>query len=196
MAHRETGHIKWFSKDRGYGFIQVPEHHDYFFHITQVQGDRLPSPGDVVTFEPGKRNDERPQALAIMFVPAFAPSPDPKRRIERPYYGQQTFEYKKNEAYLTVAQGIAVGAFIGLLIGYFVFDGGWFLNSIISIVFAALGRYLALNQKDGPYIQGEEITSTCLKCGGTGQVTAREDGYIGFQCPDCKSFWKKREKHT
>lgn len=193
MTHREAGHIKWFSNDRGYGFIQVLEHPDYFFHVTQVQGDRLPSPGDAVTFVPGKREDGRPQALEIMFDSAFASSPAPKMRTEKPYFGKQTFEYKENEAYLTVPQGIATFAFIGFLVGYFAFDGGWILNSVIAIASGLLGRYVALNQKGGPYIKGAEITSTCLKCGGVGQVTARDGGQIGFQCPDCKSFWKRRE---
>jgi len=195
MTHREAGHIKWFSKDKGYGFIQVLEHPDYFFHVTQVQGNRIPSPSDAVTFLPGKRADGLPQALEIIFVPAFAPKRDPKMRSERPYFGKQTFKYRENESYLTVPQGIATFAFIGFVIGYFAFDG-WILRIIITITFGVLGRYAALSQKDGPYIKGEEITSTCLKCGGIGQVTARVGGQIGFQCPDCKSFWKKREKHT
>lgn len=40
-----------------------------------------------------------------------------------------------------------------------------------------------------------EITSTCLRCGGTGHVTARSNNKIGFQCKDCKSFWKERDKY-
>jgi hypothetical protein len=171
----------------------VPEQPDHFFHITQVQSDRLPSPGDAVTFMPGKREDGRLQALEILFDPAPALGPAPKMPFERPYFGKQTFRYRKNEAYITVPQGIGTFAFIGFLVGYFAFDGGWILNSIITIASGMLGRYLALSQKDGPYIKGEEINSICLKCGGIGQVTATDGRQIGFQCPDCKSFWKRRE---
>ena len=39
---------------------------------------------------------------------------------------------------------------------------------------------------------GEEITSPCLRCGGTGHVTNIDENFIGFQCENCKSFWKKR----
>ena len=38
-----------------------------------------------------------------------------------------------------------------------------------------------------------KLTSTCMKCGGTGHVTAIEDAIIGFQCIKCKAFWRKRD---
>ena len=38
-----------------------------------------------------------------------------------------------------------------------------------------------------------KLTSTCMKCGGTGHVTAVEDAIIGFQCIKCKAFWRKRD---
>ena len=39
-----------------------------------------------------------------------------------------------------------------------------------------------------------ETTETCMKCGGTGHVTAVDDDYIGFQCEKCYAFWKSRNK--
>ena len=41
-----------------------------------------------------------------------------------------------------------------------------------------------------------EITSLCLRCGGTGQVTSEVDGRIGFQCQRCKKFWSKNKEQV
>jgi len=38
------------------------------------------------------------------------------------------------------------------------------------------------------------ITGTCLRCGGTGHVTAITPEFIGFQCEKCRAFWKKRNR--
>lgn len=40
----------------------------------------------------------------------------------------------------------------------------------------------------------ENITSTCLRCGGTGHVTAIDENFVGFQCEKCKRFWKKKNR--
>jgi polyribonucleotide nucleotidyltransferase len=42
----------------------------------------------------------------------------------------------------------------------------------------------------------KDITSTCLRCGGKGNVTAIDENFIGFQCESCKAFWKKRNKEN
>ncbi|GAO36357.1 peptidyl-tRNA hydrolase [Sulfuricella sp. T08] len=200
MARRQAGYIKFFKAEHSYGFIHVPEDKDYFFHITQVQGGRRPMPGDLVTFELSEGNDGRPRALTIMFISDGEPVADKGPRIntryEKPYYGTPTYRYYKNSSYLSVPNAIIAGGFIGLIVGYFAFGGGWLLTIACAVVSSGLFVYLAINQKDGEYIQGNEINSTCLKCGGIGQVTARDGVYIGFQCPKCKSFWKKRDNQT
>lgn len=33
---------------------------------------------------------------------------------------------------------------------------------------------------------------TCLRCGGTGRMTASDGRYAGYQCEKCKRFWKTR----
>jgi cold shock CspA family protein len=47
-----TGRIKTYKEDRGFGFI-TPDNgdSDLFFHITQVQGMALPTPGTAVQYE-------------------------------------------------------------------------------------------------------------------------------------------------
>lgn len=42
--------------------------------------------------------------------------------------------------------------------------------------------------------KGELICSPCLKCGCNGNVTNIDDKFLGFQCENCKSFWKKGNK--
>jgi len=38
MAERETGKVKWFNNDRGYGFIERPQGGDVFVHFSSVRG--------------------------------------------------------------------------------------------------------------------------------------------------------------
>lgn len=34
-----TGRVKWFSRERNYGFLIGEDEKDYFFHGSEVQGD-------------------------------------------------------------------------------------------------------------------------------------------------------------
>ena len=45
------GKIKWFSEEKGYGFIFGNDGKDRFFHVSAVTGAVLPNNGDQVTFD-------------------------------------------------------------------------------------------------------------------------------------------------
>lgn len=49
----KTGKVKWFSTEKGYGFIQQEDGQDLFVHFTAIVGEgfRSLSEGDVVQFE-------------------------------------------------------------------------------------------------------------------------------------------------
>jgi cold shock CspA family protein len=45
-----TGKVKWFSKEKGYGFITDSKGQDYYFHVKNVKGSELPMDGAGVEF--------------------------------------------------------------------------------------------------------------------------------------------------
>jgi len=47
----KKGTVKWFSKEKGYGFITGEDNQDYFFHIKEVKGTELPNNKDKVEFK-------------------------------------------------------------------------------------------------------------------------------------------------
>jgi CspA family cold shock protein len=62
MRNMPTGTVKFFSDERGFGFISRQGGDDVFVHQSNVQGDgRRPlAEGDVVEFEtgPGRKGEE------------------------------------------------------------------------------------------------------------------------------------------
>ena len=48
MSDKQTGKIKWFREDKGFGFIEVPDGKDVFVHISQIEGEL--KEGDPVEF--------------------------------------------------------------------------------------------------------------------------------------------------
>ena len=50
---RETGTVKWFSNEKGYGFIRRAGGEEVFVHYTDIQGDGFRSlkEGETVDFE-------------------------------------------------------------------------------------------------------------------------------------------------
>lgn len=45
-----SGKVKWFNKEKGYGFIAVQGGVDIFLHVNHVNGEYYPEQGDSVTF--------------------------------------------------------------------------------------------------------------------------------------------------
>ena len=56
MSERETGTVKWFSDQKGYGFIQRDGGEDIFVHHSAIQGEgfRTLGEGDRVEFAVGQ----------------------------------------------------------------------------------------------------------------------------------------------
>ena len=52
MSNRINGTVKWFSGQKGYGFISDDNDADYFAHHTELPLDANPKQGDKVTFIP------------------------------------------------------------------------------------------------------------------------------------------------
>ena len=70
MAARERGTVKWFSNERGYGFITMENGEELFVHYSQVQmeGYRTLHEGDTVEFEI-TQGQKGPQASAVTIIP-------------------------------------------------------------------------------------------------------------------------------
>ncbi len=71
-----TGKVKWFSGEKGYGFIARDDGgSDVFVHFTAIQSDgyRTLNEGDEVTFEIGE-GQKGPQARNVVVTRAAVPS--------------------------------------------------------------------------------------------------------------------------
>ena len=69
MTERETGTVKWFNAQKGYGFIQRAEGKDVFVHYTAIVADgyRSLEEGQQVEFEVVV-GDKGPQAQNVSIL--------------------------------------------------------------------------------------------------------------------------------
>jgi len=69
VAERETGTVKWFSNNKGYGFISREQGEDIFVHFSGIKGEgyRALKEGQKVEFVIGEGN-KGPQALEVTVV--------------------------------------------------------------------------------------------------------------------------------
>jgi len=67
------GKVKWFSVEKGYGFITGEDGTDRYFSVQDVVGAELPGNGDSVTFE-HRRGNKGPRAGRVTIVAKAAPS--------------------------------------------------------------------------------------------------------------------------
>ena len=50
MSEKQTGKVKWFKEDKGFGFIEISDGKDIFVHVSQIQEPLRE--GDQVEFVP------------------------------------------------------------------------------------------------------------------------------------------------
>ena len=68
MAKQETGTVKWFNKDKGYGFIARDSGGDVFVHYSEISGGyRTLEEGSRVRFtvEQGKKGPQAKDVTAL-----------------------------------------------------------------------------------------------------------------------------------
>jgi CspA family cold shock protein len=69
MSERITGTVKWFSTEKGYGFIQREQGNDVFVHYSAIQGDgfKTLNEGQRVEFtvEPSPRGPQAANVTAL-----------------------------------------------------------------------------------------------------------------------------------
>jgi len=69
MSDRETGTVKWFNDDKGFGFIERESGEDVFVHFSSIRGEGYKSlnDGQKVEFTVGQ-GQKGPQALDVTVV--------------------------------------------------------------------------------------------------------------------------------
>lgn len=175
-----NGKVKWFSTEKGFGFIFVVGQDDHFFHISDFIGEDLPGEGDLVTFIPVLGKKGKPAASEIKKI-----TNGRRDRSKSPYYGKPT--YKKVDIYDNhTGAGAAGGGLLGLLVA----------GPLGAVIGAVVGGIHGSSDISKVGEKEVEITSKCIRCGGIAQVTGMEGKIIGFQCPDCSHFWKERKKSS
>ena len=67
---RETGTVKWFNNEKGYGFIEKDQGGDIFVHYKSIRGTgyRSLEEGQRVEFEPGEGR-KGPAAFEVEVIP-------------------------------------------------------------------------------------------------------------------------------
>lgn len=67
MKGRQRGKVKWFSHQKGYGFIITEDGQEFFFHRTDIAGGGIPTEGRAVEFEI-ERTEKGPQATRVKML--------------------------------------------------------------------------------------------------------------------------------
>ncbi len=66
------GIVKWFSYEKGYGYITSDKGEDHYFNVQDVNGAELPAKGDSVSFE-SKSGNKGPRASEVTITTKSSP---------------------------------------------------------------------------------------------------------------------------
>jgi len=77
------GKVKWFSEQKGYGFIVDEAGQDHHFHVSAVRGADLPRTGGLVTFDSqqGRKGLRALNVVPLAAGPGQRPSDDSDNRV-------------------------------------------------------------------------------------------------------------------
>jgi len=65
---RESGIVVKYFRDRGFGWIQTPDNTTIFYHVSEVPGRKILTPGTAITYELAIDEKNRPRATKINIV--------------------------------------------------------------------------------------------------------------------------------
>ena len=82
------GKVKWFSLEKGYGFITSNDGSDYYFNVQSINGSLLPNNGDIVEFE-SKQNEKGYKAIKINIIERVKKEEQQDDRIHCPNCGKK-----------------------------------------------------------------------------------------------------------
>ena len=175
---QHEGDVKWFSYEKGYGFIllkgPLDSEFDLFFHITEYRSKQLIKNGDTVSFDKIRDNKGRLVAKNVHFI----------RRAN-------DYRIKTKLVVPIIPRGV-VGTILFIL-SFFIITYFELINpeGIITAFIVSLIVGLIAASFVPTYLK--DIKDTCLKCGDTGFVTSVTKSHLGFRCSSCGRFWKRKE---
>ena len=82
------GKVKWFSNEKGYGFIVSNNGDEHYFNVREIIGIDLPKNGDVVEFE-SKKGSKGYKAIKIKIISKAKKKEKEDDRINCPNCGKK-----------------------------------------------------------------------------------------------------------